>query len=418
VLVRLQHPVPARLGIARIPHTVLVEVFLVRIGNIGTIVVVIRGTIAVVVIVHAIGLAVFVLVRETLVRYIITVVIYAVARLVLAVENRFVKRLAIGIVRVAIAIVVIVNAVCDAVQVAVVKALVHRTFAVVVLAIAFFELRALHGVAELRDTTDAVVHRVLTDSKATGGCPQTVISHPVAVVVQTVATLRFDTFHRVTIRSFSVDASRARVLALAKPAEHKPQPVVGHPVAVVVQTVAHFGLRPTEGVAHLPDSVRAVVQGVLTFALAAQSRAESVIHLAVAVVVRAIALLTRPGVHSRVQRSAVRFVRVPVIVIIRVHAVLKTVQVRVQEPFVRAEGAVVVQAVTDLLRTMVKIGVDRGAIRNIRVPVPIVILIALVPLSVPVEITLLRVLYTNTIIRAVVDLVAIGVIVTLISHAV
>ena len=240
------------------------------------------------------------------------------------------------------------------------------------------------------------------------------VGDAVAVVVQPVADLGGRPLHRVALLGLPVEAVQDRVEALAQATGGLALFLVDIPVAVVVDAVADLEPRTLEGVAEHQEAVLAVVHRVEALAQAADRLAEAVVDDAVAVVVDVVADLLPLGVDERGQGVAVFVVGVAVVVVVRVHAVSYPVLVGVHEPLVDEAVAVVVDAVAELLRVGVDVGVQGGAVVRVSGEVVVVVVVARVPDAVEVKVFLSRVGDLGAVVKAVGHAVA----VVIVGHAV
>ena len=125
---------------------------------------------------------------------------------------------------------------------------------------------------------------------------------------------------------------------------------------------------------------------------------EAFVGLPVAVVVRSIAALEGLVRDRRIQRLAVRQVRIPVVVVVAVDTVGRPVLVRVREALVDLPVAVVVQAVAFLFRGKVHRRVLGLAVVRVGGPVAVVVVVASVAQPVLVEIALAGVRFQRTVV--------------------
>jgi len=130
---------------------------------------------------------------------------------------------------------------------------------------------------------------VETDTHTASGGPEALVGLTVAVVVQTVTFFESNTFFRIADLGDTTDAILHGVEANSDPTRRAPQFLVHLAVAVVVKTVAVFYPDARPFITNLVHTVDAVVHGVEAHTEAARRGPEVFIHLAVAVVVQAIA---------------------------------------------------------------------------------------------------------------------------------
>ena len=197
--------------------------------------------------------------------------------------------------------------------------------------------------------------------------PEPIVRLPVAVVVLPAADLG----RRLSIRlagqlaAQAVDdpgSADARLPRLAPPTALR-FVLVRLPVAVIVQVVATL-VRGLAGHARLRPPGRATVHHDGADALAAGLPSETLVRLPVAVVVEPVTdLRLRVAWHARLRRSSGASVHRPGA---RAHPARVLALL-----LVRLAVAVVVEPVADLVRPRVDLGVERRAVRGVRVPVAV-----------------------------------------------
>jgi len=182
-------------------------------------------------------------------------------------------------------------------------------------------------------------------------------------------------------------------------------------VTVVVEAITDLGDRPGERITRGNFTILTVGLSMQALPRSAGYFPQALVSRAIAVLIDSIANLTCSGVDIRIKGSAVRDVGISVAIIIRVHAVLETVQIGVRKPFVRAQRAVVVDAVAFFNLARVDVGVIWRTVGEIRVPVTVIIFVARVSIPIVVKVLLPRIFYANTVVRTVVNAVSIRVVV-------
>jgi hypothetical protein len=171
-------------------------------------------------------------------------------------------------------------------------------------AVAVPRLGQLEPATEVAHVAEAVVVGILLAGVGHEGAVVHVVCDAVAVVV-------------------AVHAVRAAV------AVQVVEVLVRHPVAVVVRPVAHLRHGALHGVTLLELAVLALVDRVFADALAAGAAPEGLVHLAVAVVVGAVAALGGSRMDGRVEGRTVAVVRAQVVVVVGVAGIPLAVEVEV-----------------------------------------------------------------------------------------
>jgi len=295
---------------------------------------------------------------------------------------------------------------------------VHRVIAIVVLAVTDLGRRPFHGIAHLRHTAHAHRHRVLARAQTAGNLAQILIHLSVAIVVDSVAYFYTNTLLRVAVLWDATDAILNGVKANAEPAGGGAQVFIDQAVAVVVVSITFFELNTLHRLADLRDTTDAIVNGMIAHTQAAGGGAQILIHTIIAVVVKAVAHFHGRGVDGRIEGSAVRVVGMTVVVVIKIGTVFEPIQVAIVKTLVDEAVAVVVYAVANLLGAGIHVGVERSAVFCVGGAVAVLVPLTRIPHAVIVAILLPRVLYTNTIVRAVFHAVSVQVVVARVAQTI
>ena len=326
-----------------------------------------------------------------------------------------------------------------------------------VVLIAVFESAGLLAIS-VDVVVTRVAHTVLVQVQLVGvGDLWTVVVAPLGVALRTRAIVGLAGVvavvqHHVIV-VVGVDAVGERVAIQVGEA------LIGPPVAVVVEPIAdlflgharvagshrpvHAGVgacaRPTVARVRTRDLQQPFVGlavAVVVFAVADLLRG-GLIGLTVAVVVLVVASLVRTGMDSGVTGLAVEDIRRPVVivvvvagvpfqilvavllirvggglavvdvvqdrvvVIVRVDAVRERVAIQVREAFIGVAVAIVVHVVAGLFGLGMHSGVTGLAVGGVRRPVVVVVVVAGVPLLVPVAVVLVSVRYALAVVRVI-----------------
>jgi len=138
----------------------------------------------------------------------------------------------------------------------------------------------------------AVLHRVLAFTQAAGSGAEILVHRPIAVIVKTVTCLRLSPSEEwIAHLDDTLVAVVDCVQALAQTAGGGSQLLVDRVVAVIVHAVANLRLESIKGVANLSLTVETVEHRVVAKAETTRRSPQTLVNQAVAIVVLAIALL-------------------------------------------------------------------------------------------------------------------------------
>ena len=121
-----------------------------------------------------------------------------------------------------------------------IRAVSEAVTVVVQAVVAHLDDCSLERITELGSPANAVLNRVVAHAQTAGGCPQTFVRLPVAVVVDPVADFNLRPLHGVANLGNAADTVVNRVVALPKSASGRPEAFIDRSVTVIVEAVADF----------------------------------------------------------------------------------------------------------------------------------------------------------------------------------